>query len=202
MEFLFLAQWASWRNHSSHWLPTEERHKHTHTHTHHNATALQRLLSAVPHLHVCVARLLPSLPNPSNATTRTVGCNRWMPAKQMTPATEHTSVCPKWRHSTANLRTFRPKCQCWKRYLQFYLIWPLDALCWTGCAERWQAVTGLSVFTNKKTNKCVWKYMKLLRYNLPYIGLVFFVIHPSKKKHPPWRWPQKVTKHVGGLQRL
>ena len=27
--------------------------------------------------------------------------------------------------------------------------------------------------------------MKLLRYNLPYIGLVFFVIHPSKKKHPP-----------------
>jgi len=77
------------------------------THTHHTATALRQLLAAVLHLHVCVARLFPS-PPPLQRCLRTVGRNRWMPAKQVTPATEHTSVCPKWRHSAANLQTFRP----------------------------------------------------------------------------------------------
>jgi len=105
-------------------LTPNRRATQAHTHTHHTATALRQLLSAVQHLHVCVSGLLPPPPRPSNADPRTVGRNRWMPAKQMTPATEHTSFWPKWRHSTANLQTFPPQVSMLDQRSAVLLIWP------------------------------------------------------------------------------
>jgi hypothetical protein len=87
---------------------------------------------------------LSTVTSPSSSPFPTVSRNRWMPAKQVTPATGHTSVCPKWRHSTANLQTFPPQCQCSIRYRSFV------KLCWsTACGER-QEITGLSVFKTSK----------------------------------------------------
>lgn len=90
---------------------------HTHTHT----TPLPRSDSYCRpcHISMSVSPGSSPLPLPPPMPLRTVGRNRWIPAKQVTPDTEHTSVCPKWRHNTANMQTFRPKCQCWISYLQF-----------------------------------------------------------------------------------
>lgn len=171
-EFLFLAQWASWRSHSSHWLPTEERHKHTRTH--HTATALRQLLSAVPHLHVCVASLLPP-PTPTiEQSVATGGCrpNKRRQPRNTPPFVLHDVTVPRiclLFLLSVNVGEYDLMCAL------------IDRMCQTVCSGYRLPVFKSSKFIHfeNKTDWCLWKYKNLLHYNVLYVGLVAFVIYPS-----------------------
>jgi hypothetical protein len=184
-----------WRNFSS-WLNervgattllTDSQQKsdastHTLTHAHHNATALRQLLSTVPHLHVCAPRLLPPTPD-SHQHRLTNSWSQQVDAGQTSDASHWTHLRLSWMTSqyreNANLSS-----EVSMLDICSFVSKTLYALCLAGCAERSQAVTGLSVFTttSSKTKKFLWKRMNLLHYYLLYIGVIVFVIYPSKKK--------------------
>jgi hypothetical protein len=165
---------------------TPDRRETLSQHTQHTATALPQLLSALPHLYVCVASLLPTLLTPLHCrnvqSVATGGCrpNKWRQPQNTPPVVLNDVTVPrncKHFHRSVNVKS--DTCS--------FIDMTLHALCSTGCPVPLQACQYWKL-GKSSAYKNIFNYYSTIFRTFAWLSLKYIFV-----KTPPWRWLQKVT---------